>query len=149
MHSQEREGDVTVDLRLDGDFNLKVEVKTELQSRGRGNSLALRAADDLSTEDGGRLGGCELGLWGRHCWNEDFQQNWQVFYTRRALQRWVILLSSVFRYRAAWRPSLFQIKLTSEQPAVQGELGESRDGAEERTWRNLFLRGPKAVTNVM
>ena len=35
-----------------------------------------------------------------------------------------------FRYRAAWRPSLFQIKLTSEQPAVQGGLGESCDGAE-------------------
>ncbi len=30
-----------------------------------------------------------------------------------------------------------------------GGLGESCDGAEERTWRNLFLRGPKAVTNVM
>ncbi len=63
---QERQGDVTVDLCLDGDLDFEVKVKTELQGCGRGNSLALRAANDLSTEDGRGLGRCEFGLWGRH-----------------------------------------------------------------------------------
>ncbi|PBK81668.1 hypothetical protein ARMGADRAFT_1091070, partial [Armillaria gallica] len=53
---QERQGDVTVDLRLDGDLDLEVEVKAQLQSCGWSNSLALRAADDLSAEDGRGLG---------------------------------------------------------------------------------------------
>ncbi len=61
MHLQERQGDVTVDLRLDGNLDFEVEVKAQLQSCGGCNSLALRAA-----EDGGRLGRCVLGLWGRH-----------------------------------------------------------------------------------
>ncbi len=79
---QERQGDVTVDLRLNGNLDLEVKVKTELQGCGRGNSLALRAADDLSTEDGRRLGRCEFGFWGRHCDAEERKLFRLSFYTR-------------------------------------------------------------------
>ncbi len=78
---QERQSDVTVDLRLNGDLDLEVEVKTELQSRGWGNSLALRAADDLSTEDGRGLSRCEFGFWGRHCDAEERKPSRWSFYT--------------------------------------------------------------------
>ncbi|PBK81670.1 hypothetical protein ARMGADRAFT_775766 [Armillaria gallica] len=63
---QERQGDVTVNLGLDGDLDFEVKVKVQLQSCGGCNSLAFRLANDLSTEDRGRLGRCVLGLWGRH-----------------------------------------------------------------------------------
>ncbi|KAK0215741.1 hypothetical protein IW262DRAFT_233276 [Armillaria fumosa] len=79
---QERQGDVTVDLRLDGNLHLEVKVKTELQCCGRGNSLALRAADDLSTEDGRGLSRCEFGFWGRHCDAEERESSRLSFYMR-------------------------------------------------------------------
>ncbi len=51
MYSQERQGDVAVDLGLDGDLHLEVEVKTELQSfLGSDGSLG------GASGDGGFLG---------------------------------------------------------------------------------------------
>ncbi len=46
IDSQERKGDVAIDLSLDGDFNLKVEVQPELQR------FPVRLSDSLSV---GRL----------------------------------------------------------------------------------------------
>ncbi|KAK0215723.1 hypothetical protein IW262DRAFT_1401798, partial [Armillaria fumosa] len=75
VHLQERQGNVTVDFGLNGDLYFEIKVKTELQSGGRCDSLALRTADDLLSEDGGRLGmgRCELGLWVRHGDTEEIE----------------------------------------------------------------------------
>ncbi len=81
---QERQSDITVDLGLDGNLDFEVEVKTELQSCGRCDSLALRAADDLSTEDGGSLSRCVLGLWVRHGDAEERKSSRFSFYTNIA-----------------------------------------------------------------
>ncbi len=54
MHLQEREGDIAVDLGLDGNFHLEVEVKTKLQS--------LLGSDGALVGAGGDRG----GFWGGH-----------------------------------------------------------------------------------
>ena len=55
INSQEREGDVAVDLGLDGNLDLEVKVKTELQSFLGSDGALVRASGN-----GGR------GFWGRH-----------------------------------------------------------------------------------
>ncbi len=67
IHIQERQGNVAVDLGLNGDFILEVQVQAKLQSfLGCDGSLGL--ADDLPATNGGEFGRGELGggLLGRH-----------------------------------------------------------------------------------
>ncbi len=88
IYSQERQGDVAVDLGLDGDLDLEVEVKTELQGfLGGRDGLAVATTDDLSAEDRGPLGGCESGsgFWGRHCNAEEVEWRGCGFYNRARL----------------------------------------------------------------
>ncbi len=65
---QEGEGDVAVDLGLDGNLHLEIEVQTKLQSFLGCDGALVGASDELTTGNGGSFGRGEFGsgFGGRH-----------------------------------------------------------------------------------